>query len=49
LVIDQDRATCARFARDRVLVALGPDPQAEQLLREGKRIADALDADWTAV
>ncbi|HEU4618424.1 MAG TPA: sensor histidine kinase KdpD, partial [Gammaproteobacteria bacterium] len=47
--IDQERATRARFARDRVLVALGPDPQAEQLIRAGKRIAAALDADWTAV
>ena len=37
------------LARDRVLVALGPDAQAEQLVRAAKRIADALDADWTAV
>jgi two-component system sensor histidine kinase KdpD len=37
------------LARDRVLVAIGPDPQAEQLIRAGKRVADALDADWTAV
>jgi two-component system, OmpR family, sensor histidine kinase KdpD len=46
---DQERAPQARFARDRILVALGPDPQAEQLIRAGKRMADALDADWTAV
>jgi two-component system sensor histidine kinase KdpD len=46
---ESDRAPRARFARDRVLVALGPDPQAEQLVRAGKRMADALDADWTAV
>jgi two-component system sensor histidine kinase KdpD len=39
----------ARFARDRILVALGPDPQAEQLVRTATRMADALDADWTAV
>ena len=32
-----------------MLVAIGPDAQAEQLVRAGKRIADALDADWTAV
>ncbi|MEP7313030.1 MAG: sensor histidine kinase KdpD [Pseudomonadota bacterium] len=38
-----------RLARDRVLVALGPDPQAEQLVRAAKRMSDALDADWTAV
>ena len=45
----EERAPRARFARDRILVALGPDPQAEQLVRAGKRMADALDADWTAV
>ena len=39
----------ARRARDRVLVAVGPDEQAEQLVRAGKRIADALDAEWTVV
>jgi two-component system sensor histidine kinase KdpD len=37
------------LARDRVLVATGPDPQSEQMIRSGKRIADALDADWTVV
>src|SRR5262249_19235077 len=35
------------LVRDRVLVATGPDPQSEQLIRAGKRLADALDADWT--
>jgi two-component system sensor histidine kinase KdpD len=39
----------ARFAGDRVLVAVGPDEQAEQLVRAGKRISDALDAAWTVV
>jgi two-component system sensor histidine kinase KdpD len=43
-----DRAQ-ARAARDRVLVAVGPDEQAEQLVRAGKRMADALDAEWTVV
>jgi two-component system sensor histidine kinase KdpD len=38
-----------RLAGDRVLVAIGPDEQAEQLVRAGKRIADALDAGWTVV
>jgi two-component system sensor histidine kinase KdpD len=47
--LDQERTPRARFARDRLLVALGPDPQAEQLVRAAKRMADALDADWTAV
>jgi two-component system, OmpR family, sensor histidine kinase KdpD len=39
----------ARFASDRILVAIGPDAQAEQLVRAGKRIADALDARWSVV
>ncbi len=39
----------ARHARDSVLVAVGPDAQAEQLVRAGKRMADALDARWTVV
>jgi two-component system sensor histidine kinase KdpD len=39
----------ARHARDRVLVAVGPDEQAEQLVRAGRRMADALDAQWTVV
>ena len=37
------------LARDRVLVATGPDPQSEQTIRSGKRIADALNAEWTVV
>jgi two-component system sensor histidine kinase KdpD len=37
------------LARDRVLVATGPDPQSEQMIRSGKRLAEALDADWTVV
>ena len=37
------------LARDRVLVATGPDPQSEHTIRSGKRIADALNADWTVV
>lgn len=38
-----------RFAGDRILVAIGPDEQAEQLVRAGKRMADALDAGWIVV
>src|SRR5215469_8608885 len=41
--------TQARGARDRVLVAVGPDAQAEELVRAGNRIADVLDAEWTVV
>ncbi len=44
-----DASSRGWLARDRVLVATGPDPQSEQMIRSGKRIADALDADWTVV
>ncbi len=47
--LDVDRGRRGRLAGDRVLVAIGPDPQAEQLVRAGKRMADALDANWTVV
>jgi len=46
---DTDRPPRSRLASDRVLVATGPDAQSEQLIRVGKRLADALDADWTVV
>jgi len=38
-----------RLASDRILVAIGPDAQSEQLVRAGKRVADALDAQWSVV
>ncbi len=44
-----DRTSRAWMARDRVMVAIGPDTQAEQVVRGGKRIADALDAHWIVV
>jgi two-component system sensor histidine kinase KdpD len=47
--INLDRASRAWMARDRLLVAVGPDEQAEQLVRAGKRMADALDAAWSVV
>jgi len=37
------------LARDRFLLAVAPDEQAEQLIRFGKRFADALDAQWSVV
>lgn len=37
------------LARDRFLVAVAPDEQAESLVRFGKRFAAALDAEWTVV
>jgi two-component system, OmpR family, sensor histidine kinase KdpD len=47
---DADRPPLtAKAEEDRVLVAIGPDEQAEQVVRAGKRIADALDAQWTVV
>ncbi|WP_279482429.1 sensor histidine kinase KdpD [Aureimonas sp. SK2] len=36
-------------AGERLLVCIGPDAQAERLVREGKRLADLLDAPWFAV
>ncbi|MBV8876496.1 MAG: sensor histidine kinase KdpD [Gammaproteobacteria bacterium] len=41
--------TQGRIAGDRVMVAVGPDEQAAELVRAGKRMADALDAEWTVV
>src|SRR5215468_8115758 len=41
--------TQARLAGDRLLVAVGPDEQAPELVRAGKRLADALDAQWIVV
>ncbi len=37
------------LARDRFLIAVTMDGQAEQLVRIGKRFADALDAEWLVV
>jgi two-component system, OmpR family, sensor histidine kinase KdpD len=45
----QDAAVRPWLARDRLIVAPGPDAQAEQLVRAGKRLADALDAEWTVL
>ncbi len=44
-----DQSSRPWLARDRVLVAIGPDTQAEQVIRAGKRLADALNAEWSAV
>jgi two-component system sensor histidine kinase KdpD len=37
------------LARDRFMIAVTPDGQAEELVRIGKRFADALDAEWIVV
>ncbi|MET0983898.1 MAG: sensor histidine kinase KdpD [Steroidobacteraceae bacterium] len=44
-----DRTSRAWMARDRILAAVGPDDQAEQVIRAAKRLADALDAQWSVV
>ncbi|MFO1407804.1 MAG: sensor histidine kinase KdpD [Steroidobacteraceae bacterium] len=44
-----ERASRPWLARDRFIVGVGPDEQAEALVRFGKRFADALDAEWTVV
>ena len=46
---DREPASRPWLARDRFLVAVGPDDQGEELVRLGKRFADALDAEWTVV
>ncbi len=45
----KERSSRPWLARDRFLIAIAPDEQAEQLVRVGKRFADALDAEWIVV
>ena len=45
----KERVSRPWLARDRFLIAVAPDEQAEQLVRFGKRFADALDAEWMVV
>jgi two-component system sensor histidine kinase KdpD len=47
--IGGERASRPWLARDRFLIAVAPNDQAEQLVRVGKRFADALDAEWIVV
>jgi two-component system sensor histidine kinase KdpD len=44
-----ERSSRPWLARDRFLIAIAPNDQAEQLVRVGKRFADALDAEWLVV
>jgi two-component system sensor histidine kinase KdpD len=44
-----DRPEAPPHRGDRFMVAVAPDEQAEQLVRLGKRFADALDAEWLVV
>jgi two-component system sensor histidine kinase KdpD len=46
---DRERFSRPWLARDRFLIAVDLDDQAEQLIRVGKRFADALDAEWLVV
>jgi two-component system, OmpR family, sensor histidine kinase KdpD len=46
---DQSSTSRPWLARDRFLIAVTLDGQAEQLVRIGKRFADALDAEWLVV
>src|SRR5580700_3108116 len=46
---DEKAVRGAWAARERLLVAVGPDAQAESLVRAGKRAADRLDAEWLVV
>ena len=46
----QEKSVRAAWAaRERILVAVGPDAQAQRLVRAGKRLADRLDAEWLVV
>ncbi|MEO8307366.1 MAG: sensor histidine kinase KdpD [Pseudomonadota bacterium] len=47
--VGEERSSQPWLARDRFLIAVAPDDQAEQLVRVGKRFADALDAEWLVV
>jgi two-component system, OmpR family, sensor histidine kinase KdpD len=47
--VGRERTSRPWLARDRFLIAVAPDDQAEQLVRVGKRFADALDAEWLVV
>jgi two-component system sensor histidine kinase KdpD len=46
---DREGFAAPWLARDRFLVAVALDDQAEQIVRVGKRFADALDAEWLVV
>ena len=45
----RDHASRPWLARERFLIGVGPDDQGEELVRFGKRFADALDAEWIVV
>jgi two-component system sensor histidine kinase KdpD len=45
----RERGSRPWLARERFLIGVGPDDQGEELVRFGKRFADALDAEWIVV
>ena len=45
----RERGSRPWLARERFIIGVGPDEQAEELVRFGKRFADALDAEWIVV
>ena len=45
----RERISQPWLARDRFIIGVGPGSQGEELVRFGKRFADALDAEWTVV
>jgi two-component system sensor histidine kinase KdpD len=47
--VASERASRPWLARDRFMIAVAQNDQAEQLVRVGKRFADALDAEWLVV
>jgi len=49
LMIDERLIDVQAAERDRLLIAVAPDDQAEQLVRAGKRFADAMHAEWMVV
>jgi two-component system sensor histidine kinase KdpD len=46
---DEKGISRAWAARERLLVCIGPNAAAERVVRAGKRLADALDAEWIVV
>jgi two-component system sensor histidine kinase KdpD len=46
---DEEAIAPVWAAGERIVVAIGPDPRGERLVRAAKRLADSIDAEWHAV
>jgi two-component system sensor histidine kinase KdpD len=46
---DEEEIAPVWAAGERIVVAIGPDPRGERLVRAAKRLADSIDAEWHAV